>query len=62
MEEGTPRMAKVLIVDDNMKNIQVLGSVLRDAGYSVSFSTNGEDALRKMEGSEFDIILLDIMM
>ena len=62
MEEGTRRMAKVLIVDDNMKNIQVLGSVLREAGYSVSFSTNGEDALRKMEGSEFDIILLDIMM
>lgn len=53
---------KVLVVDDIAKNIQLLGSVLSQNGYAVSYATNGNKALEMVRNEDFDIILLDIMM
>ena len=62
-EEGNAeRKRSVLVVDDVPKNIQILGSILRDEGYEISFALNGKDALKKVEASRPDIILLDVMM
>ena len=52
----------VLIVDDESKNIQLLGNLLKDNHYNVEFATNGKDALDWIENKSFDLILLDIMM
>ncbi|MBN2484828.1 MAG: hybrid sensor histidine kinase/response regulator [Bacteroidales bacterium] len=54
--------AKILIVDDNPKNLQVLGSSLRSFGHTVEFSTSGTGALEWLKEEKFDLILLDIMM
>ena len=35
----------VLIVDDNPANVQVLGSILKDAGYLISVVRSGAQAL-----------------
>lgn len=56
------RHFNILIVDDNPKNIQVLGSLLREEGYQIEFAIDGFSALEWIEGEEFDLILLDIMM
>jgi signal transduction histidine kinase len=56
------RNFKILIVDDIPTNIQVLGSVLRKAGYEVAFTDNGQDAINKTKANQYDLILLDIMM
>jgi PleD family two-component response regulator len=52
----------ILIVDDVAKNIQVLGNILRQEGYSISFATSGKQALRMVAADSFDLILLDVMM
>jgi CheY-like chemotaxis protein len=52
----------VLIVDDNAKNLQLLGNYLRKEGYKVEFALDGNSALDWIERTEFDLILLDIMM
>jgi phosphoserine phosphatase RsbU/P len=52
----------ILIVDDNSKNLQVLGTYLQLEGYLVEFAMNGETALNWTRKAEFDLILLDIMM
>jgi phosphoserine phosphatase RsbU/P len=52
----------ILIVDDNPKNLQVLGSYLQLEGYLVEFAINGKTALDWTSKTEFDLILLDIMM
>lgn len=52
----------ILIVDDNPKNIQVLGNILRRESYKVEFATNGEQALDRIKIETFDLILLDVMM
>jgi two-component system sensor histidine kinase/response regulator len=60
--EGKARKRSILIVDDVSKNIQVLGSILREEGYEISFALNGKDALKKVKIAQPDIILLDVMM
>lgn len=52
----------ILIVDDISKNIQVLGNILRQDGYSLSFATNGKQALDMIFSDDYDLILLDVMM
>jgi two-component system, cell cycle response regulator len=56
------RNASVLIVDDTPKNIQLLGTVLKDTGYRVIVATNGMAALNILEKTKPDLILLDVMM
>jgi HAMP domain-containing protein/signal transduction histidine kinase/CheY-like chemotaxis protein len=56
---------KVLIVDDDSRNIYALTSVLEEHDMVVEAAGNGRDALRKMAGpggSAVDIVLMDIMM
>jgi len=53
---------QILIVDDISTNIQVLGSILRREGYSISFAMSGPEALSMVLSDSFDLILLDVMM
>ncbi|MDR1321646.1 MAG: response regulator [Gracilibacteraceae bacterium] len=68
LREQTPAAAggencRVLIVDDEPVNIQVLRNLLTMRGYAVTEAYNGLDALSLVEkGEEFDLILLDVMM
>ncbi|MDP4267739.1 MAG: response regulator [Bacteroidota bacterium] len=54
---------KILIVDDNSNNIQVLGSILRDAKYIVGFANNGHQAIEILNNTkDYDLVLLDVSM
>lgn len=53
---------RVLIVDDNIKNIQVLGATLRNEGYQVMVAQSGQKALETVERMCPDLIVLDIIM
>ncbi|MDD4476423.1 MAG: diguanylate cyclase [Eubacteriales bacterium] len=54
---------KILVVDDEFINLQVLVNQLSIENYVVTAATNGIDALELIEnGEEFDLVLLDIMM
>ena len=53
---------EILIVDDNPKNLQVLGKLLQENQYKTEFAIDGETALRWMNKKIFDLILLDINM
>jgi len=52
----------ILIVDDNTKNLQVTGKVLKDEGYKICLAQSGAAALKLMNEQEPNIVLLDIMM
>lgn len=60
--EKNRKPGKVLIVDDNARNLQVLGSTLKQNNYKVEFALDGKSALQWIADEDFDIILLDIMM
>lgn len=52
----------ILIVDDTLKNIQLLGTILKKADYEISVASDGKQALKLLETVTPDLILLDIMM
>lgn len=58
-KQGIPR---VLIVDDNPQNLQVIGGALRSKNIEVEFSTSGQAAIDWLREEKFDLVLLDIMM
>jgi cyclic di-GMP phosphodiesterase len=54
-------MSKVMIVDDDDLNIQILEKLLSDH-YELAMARSGEDCLRQIETAQPIVILLDIMM
>ncbi|WP_406671432.1 methanogen output domain 1-containing protein [Methanolobus sp. ZRKC4] len=52
---------KILIVDDEIMNIELLKAYLEEE-YAVISATNGNEALKLVGEDEPDIILLDVMM
>jgi two-component system, sensor histidine kinase and response regulator len=57
-----PQDSLILVVDDVQQNIQVVGTMLREAGYSIMPATNGTEALQRVQKKLPDLILLDLMM
>ncbi len=62
METNRETAPRVLIVDDNPKNIQVLGTILKNNDYLVNVAMDGLQALTVADKTDPDIILLDVMM
>ncbi len=54
--------ARVLIVDDVSRNIQLIGGLLRAEGFLAEFAQSAEDAMKWLQEKSFDLVLLDIMM
>jgi CheY-like chemotaxis protein len=54
---------KVLIVDDDVRNVFALLSILETRGMDVRYAENGRDALEVLDGDPgIDLVLMDIMM
>jgi len=54
---------KVLIVDDDNRNIFALSAVLKAKGYQCLSTTGGEDAIALlMENKDVAVVLMDMMM
>ncbi len=62
MESKQKNNLRILVVDDVLKNIQVIGTMLREKGYMVSIAQNGTEALKLCQNELPDLVLLDIMM
>ncbi len=58
-EESAP---SIMVVDDVLKNIQLMLTILSDEGYDIHFATSGVNALQSIQDKHIDLILLDIMM
>ena len=55
-------MARILIVDDEEGDRLFQSTVLINAGHEVRFAGDGESALAKWSGGEFDLVLTDLAM
>lgn len=53
---------KILIVDDNILNLKVVGNILQSEKFDIAVSLNGESAINILLNNEIDLILMDIMM
>ncbi|MBE9462964.1 response regulator [Dyadobacter subterraneus] len=54
---------KLLLADDDMRNIFALSAVLEEAGFGITIAANGREAIEKLqETKDIDLILMDVMM
>jgi hypothetical protein len=54
---------QILVVDDDVRNIFALTSVLESHGMTVLYAENGPDGIRTLQAHpEVDLVLMDIMM
>jgi len=54
--------AHLLVVDDNAENREMLSRRLRGHGFSIAVAESGPVALRLLEETPFDLVLLDVVM
>ncbi len=54
--------ARILVVDDEPINRQVLRNFLSVENFDLTLAESGDEALRLLETQTFDLVLLDVMM
>ncbi|MEA2725346.1 MAG: two-component system, sensor histidine kinase and response regulator [Gemmatimonadales bacterium] len=59
---ATPESARILVVDDEPRNVQLLQDLLESRGYTVWTAADGEQGLALARDRSPDVVLLDIMM
>jgi|SRR5579871_4751115 len=52
----------ILIVDDNDRHLDILSSILRGVGHDVETCGSGSDALQRLNGRRYDVVVLDMVM
>lgn len=64
MEAKKQKKQKILVVDDSIENIRIIGSILRENAFQVGFATSGQQALDILNSreEEYDLVLLDVNM
>jgi signal transduction histidine kinase/ActR/RegA family two-component response regulator len=54
--------ARILLVEDNLVNRQVVGALLRPFKVAIVEAENGEQALARLHETRFDVVLMDLHM
>ena len=62
MSSQTDHLGKILIVDDNSRNLKVLYTYLKHAGFEVLVAEDGYGGIEVVKNSQPELILLDVMM
>ncbi|MEK6647076.1 MAG: response regulator [Candidatus Firestonebacteria bacterium] len=55
-------MKRILIIDDDTDITFILQQALANLGYEAIVASDGEEGLEKLFSSNFDLVVLDIMM
>ena len=55
-------MSRILVVEDNPKNLKLVRDVLTYAGFEVIEATSGEDGVRLAQEMVPDLILMDLQL
>jgi len=53
---------RILVADDDPSIRQLLSTVIRREGFEVDAAADGQEAINKLEGHNYAVILLDLMM
>lgn len=54
--------ARILVIEDNPKNLKLVRDILMYSGYEVIEATSGEDGVRLAVESSPDLILMDLQL
>ena len=60
MGKNGNQMTKVLVVEDNPLNMELVIEMIRGEGFIADEATDGEEAIKKAYTEAYDLILMDI--
>ena len=60
--EASEESTRILVVDDDPQNRDLLARRLERHGFEVETARDGIDGLRRIESEEFNLVMLDVMM
>lgn len=61
LERGTP-ITRVLIVDDEVETVRLIGNILKEANYEVFTSYNSEDAIKLIKDFRPQLVVVSLTM
>lgn len=61
-DDGEAEARRILVVEDNPVNQVLVRTVLKKLGHRATVAGNGVDALRALDGEDFDLVFMDIQM
>ncbi|MBW2005416.1 MAG: response regulator, partial [Deltaproteobacteria bacterium] len=56
------RRLNILLAEDNIVNQKLATKILEKRGHRVVVASNGKEAIEKLEGERFDLVLMDVQM
>ena len=62
MTDNQVQKSKVLVVDDNLQNLELILAYLEDVDCETLSAEGGQEALDKIHSDPPDLVLLDVMM
>lgn len=62
LPSSTPKVARVLLVEDNRTNQLVAKIMLNKLGCQISIANHGQEAVEMSASQEYDLILMDLQM
>jgi len=62
INQGEPPLARLLIIDDDVKLGRLLREYLEPLGYAVSIVHNGKDGLQEAIEGNYSAVILDVML
>lgn len=60
--EKTAMIRRVLVVDNEPDKVELIGDVLREAGYQIAMAYNNKDAIKSIQDFRPDLIVLNLTM
>ncbi|MEE4242647.1 MAG: response regulator [Desulfopila sp.] len=61
-QQQKPDSPSILVVEDDQTNQWLIQEILEQQGYTVVNASNGESALKKLQKTNFDMVLLDLQL
>lgn len=61
-ERSTSRAAAVLVVDDDHEFVVLMRALLKSMNFTIDSAANGREALDKIAGGSYSVILLDLLI
>lgn len=55
-------MNNILLIDDDPELAELLKTYLDSEGFNLAAAFNGEAGLKRMESTDFDLVILDVML
>lgn len=53
---------KILVIDDEPLICEEFRDILEEEGHEVDVAKNGKEALQKVQGKEYELVFLDVLM